>query len=275
MISIIICCRHNELPKDLIQNIEDTIGCDYELVIVDNFNGRHSIFSAYNEGVRRSHGDILHFRHDDITHLTHGWGYVAEEILSDPSIGLLGVVGSHVMPGFPAYYSESPYMSGCNRDNDNGVIRGNDYGYWNNLGIAEVAVVDGQQFFIPKRLFPPLRFDEERFFGFHGYDMDICLQVQSLGLKVVVSNRMLSEHHWSNSKWNNSSMLRQLYAAMNIVYEKWKVNLPIVRGIDKPQAEIDNMMLLWNDAYRYRTILSSKTYKLGYRLLSPIRKIIH
>lgn len=275
MISVIICCRHNELLKDQVQNIEDTIGCDHELVVIDNHDGHHDIFSAYNEGVRRSHGDILHFRHDDITHITHDWGKEVEKILSDPTIGLLGVVGSHVMPGFPAYYSESPYMSGHNRDNDNGIIIGNDFGYWDKHGIADVAVVDGQQFFIPKRLFPPLQFDEERFSGFHGYDMDISLQVQSLGLRVVVSNRVLSVHQWCNSKWNDSTMLRQLYVAMDIVYDKWKGSLPIIRGIDKPQAEIDNMMLLWNDAYRYRTVLKSKAYQLGHRLLSPVRRILH
>ena len=129
MISIIICSRTKQLPKALFDNIDNTIGCAYELITIDNSTGKHSIFSAYNEGVRRSNGDILLFRHDDITHISSDWGRVAEEILSDESIGLLGVGGSHIMPDFPAYYCESPYMSFHNQDNDNGTIIKNVDGY--------------------------------------------------------------------------------------------------------------------------------------------------
>ena len=271
MISIIICSRDKQLSEELIKNIDCTIGCAYELIVIDNSAGRHSIFSAYNEGIQRANGDILHFQHDDITHISSGWGLVAEEILSDETIGLLGVGGSHVMPGFPAYYSESPYMSGYNHDNDNGIVSGNNEGYWSPKGLADVAVVDGQQFFIPRRLFPLLKFDEDSYSGFHGYDMDICMQVQSLGLRVVVSNKMLSEHQWSNSKWADNEMLKQLYAAMDIFYAKWKDSLPIVRGINKPAAEMANMMLLWHNAYRYRKVIQSKTYRIGRTIMAPLK----
>ena len=272
MISIIICSRGKSLPEELIKNIDDTIGCEYEVIVIDNSSGKHSIFSAYNEGVRRAKGDILHFRHDDITHISKGWGCAATEILSDTTIGLLGVGGSHIMPGFPAYYCESPYMSFHNQDNDNGTITRNSDGYWNAEGLAEVAVVDGQQFFIPRRLFPPLEFDEVSYSGFHGYDMDICMQVQSLRLRVVVSNRLLSEHRWSNSKWQDQEMLKQLYSSMDVFYDKWKDALPLMRGISKPEAEMVNMMELWQHAYSYRRILKSKAYRLGKTLLTPLRR---
>lgn len=270
MISIIICSRTEHLPKELMENIDNTIGCEYELISIDNSAGKHSIFSAYNEGVRRATGDILLFQHDDITHISSGWGRVVEEIFSDESIGLLGVGGSHILPDFPAYYCESPYMSFHNQDNDNGKIVKNSDGYWDFNGLAEVSVVDGQQFFIPKKIFPPLRFDDDNYCGFHGYDMDICMQVQSLGLRVVVSNKMLSEHKWSNSKWANQEMMKQLYSAVDIFYDKWKGALPIVRGINKPEAEMVNMMELWQNAYNYRRILKSRAYRLGKKILSPM-----
>ena len=272
MISIIICSKGKYLPDELIKNIDNTIGCEHEIVAIDNSSGKHSIFSAYNEGIHRAKGDILHFRHDDITHISTGWGRIASEILKDNTIGLLGVGGSHIMPKFPVYYCESPYMSFHNQDNDNGKIIKNSDGYWSSEGLADVAVVDGQQFFIPKRLFPPLKFDEVNYSGFHGYDMDICMQVQSLGLRVVVSNQILGEHRWSNSKWQDKEMMAHLYSSMDVFYRKWESLLPIVRGISKPEAEMVNMMELWQNAYSYRRILKSKAYRLGKLILSPLKR---
>jgi len=51
MISIIICSRTASISDELTQNINQTIGIPYELVIIDNSDNLYSIFSAYNEGV--------------------------------------------------------------------------------------------------------------------------------------------------------------------------------------------------------------------------------
>ncbi len=66
MISLIICSRKSDISNSLKENIERTIGTDYELIVIDNSTNKYSIFSAYNEGVRRSKGDILCFMHEDI-----------------------------------------------------------------------------------------------------------------------------------------------------------------------------------------------------------------
>jgi hypothetical protein len=44
MISIIICSRTQTISSDLFENIKDTIGCDYELVVIDNSENTYSIF---------------------------------------------------------------------------------------------------------------------------------------------------------------------------------------------------------------------------------------
>ena len=46
MISCIICSRKSDISAELKQNIQDTIGTDYELVIIDNSHSQYSIFSA-------------------------------------------------------------------------------------------------------------------------------------------------------------------------------------------------------------------------------------
>ena len=66
MISIIICCRIQTINKDLSENIKNTVGCDYELIVIDNSQNSYSIFEAYNLGIERSNGDYLCFIHDDI-----------------------------------------------------------------------------------------------------------------------------------------------------------------------------------------------------------------
>ena len=58
MISIIICSRNPEMDKRLDENIRQTIGAEYEIVLVDNSEGKYGICGAYNEGVIRSQGDI-------------------------------------------------------------------------------------------------------------------------------------------------------------------------------------------------------------------------
>ena len=74
MLSLIICSRTPRISEELEKNIAETIGCEYELVVIDNSKNKYSIFSAYNEGVRRSKGDVLCFMHDDILYKTNGWG---------------------------------------------------------------------------------------------------------------------------------------------------------------------------------------------------------
>ena len=269
MISIIICSRNSDISPESRHNITSTIGCEHEIIVVDNCANRYNIFQAYNIGVERCKGDVLLFLHDDVSYKCNGWGKTVEHILQDESIGLVGVIGSHVMPNFPAYYSESPYLSCHNEDNDNGVIQTHNDGYWNEQGIADVAVVDGQQMFIPRNLFPPLRFDEEHFSDFHGYDMDISMQVQALGRRVVVTNQISSEHLWNEKKWENKNMTQPLYQAMGIFFAKWQAKLPLVCGISKPAVEMENMLSLWHDSYRYRVVQQSKAYRLGKALIKP------
>ena len=52
------------------KNISETVGCDHEIIVIDNSEKRFSIFSAYNEAIRRARGDILVFMHDDILYKT-------------------------------------------------------------------------------------------------------------------------------------------------------------------------------------------------------------
>jgi Glycosyl transferase family 2. len=120
MISCIICSRAADISAELSQNILSTVGCDCEIVVIDNHDNRYSIFSAYNEGVRRAKGDILCFMHDDIILHTQDWGKVITTHFEDESIGLIGFAGAHFLPSYPTYWWSSPFVSQYNIDHEHG-----------------------------------------------------------------------------------------------------------------------------------------------------------
>ena len=98
MISLIICSRQPDIPQSLKENIAETIGVEYELVVIDNSKNQYSIFQAYNEGVRRAKLSYLCFMHDDILYHSPDWGKKVVEHFEDKRVGAIGVVGSHYMP---------------------------------------------------------------------------------------------------------------------------------------------------------------------------------
>ena len=202
MISIIICSRYREVPKELNDNILETIGCEHELIFIDNSEKKYSIFSAYNEGVQRAKGDILCFMHEDVLFRSTDWGNrIVQYFNEDGRIGIIGFAGSHFLPAAPMYWYSSPFISQKNLNNDQGVVKEHAHEDWfAGRSIIEVVAVDGFCFFARKSLFEHIRFDETTYSGFHLYDMDICMQVVEAKYKVCVCRDILAEHCWSQKK---------------------------------------------------------------------------
>ena len=177
MLSIIICSRDTEISSALKQNIMDSVGCDYELVIIDNSSNQHTIFEAYNEGVQRSNGDILCFLHEDVLFRSNNWGKIIEQyFIEDKQIGLIGFAGSHFLADSPMYWYSSPFVSQRNLNNDQGKVEEHFHEDWfGDKNQIEVVAVDGFCFFVRKSLFDIISFDEKTYKGFHLYDMDICM----------------------------------------------------------------------------------------------------
>lgn len=229
MISCIICSRNSDISRELKTNITSTIGCEYELVVVDNSDNRYSMFSAYNEGVSRAKGDILCFMHEDVFYYTPNWGRVVEEYFTnDINLGLLGILGSHYLAKcvcgvgdsslISAYYYAQSKLYDFSR-------------FFNTDGSVEVVVVDGMWFCIKKSLFfSEIRFDET-FQGFHYYDMDICLQVLRAGYSCKVTKNVLLKHMSFGAIDN--VFLRNSFK----FYKKWENMLPIVRGASFSEEE--------------------------------------
>jgi GT2 family glycosyltransferase len=214
MISIIICSRTASISDELNQNIDQTIGIPYELVIIDNSENLYSIFSAYNEGVKRSMFEVLCFMHDDIIFKTNDWGISVMNRFNSSNIGAIGVAGSPYYAVLPGAWWSGGYI--CQS-----IYSQQDLAYQSKQDNAlPVVVLDGLWFCVRKSLFSMIRFDDTTFSGFHYYDMDISLQIQQKGYKLLSVYDISIQH--SSGKldtiWLNNALLLQ---------KKWENNLPI------------------------------------------------
>lgn len=276
MITCIICSRHSDISPELKQNIGDTIGTDYELVVIDNSYNQYSIFSAFNEGVRRAKGDILCFMHEDLLYISNDWGRSVLKLFEDSSIGIVGVVGTHFLPKTPCgWYHPMLFSGGCVQTYNGSQVYQHDITHFGDKSYLEAVAVDGMWFCIPKFLFAQgLRFDDITYNGFHCYDIDICLQVLQINYKVVITSGILVEHHSYgifNIEWVRTTKL---------LFTKWQHMLPLNRGIMISEEEkmlrtkFVEQVMVWLEANANREeqlmqILRSKSYRLGKMLLHP------
>ena len=238
MISIIICSRKPAIPTELRLNITETIGCEYELVVIDNSCNQLSIFQAYNEGVQRANGDILCFMHDDVLFRTPNWGEkINIHFQADERMGLIGFAGTHFLPDTPVYWYSSPFVSQRNLNNDQGIVEEHFHEDWfGERNLIEVVAVDGFCFFVRRSLFDRFVFDQETYKGFHLYDMDCCMQVIHAGYKVGVCRDVLAEHCWSESKQFSKKGGDLFEHNLELFVKKW--HLPVF-GSQKPDSTSD------------------------------------
>lgn len=259
MISCIICSRTPDISIKQRENIEKTIGISYEIVVIDNSHNAYSIFSAYNEGVKRAVGDVFCFMHDDIMFETQNWGSIIQNLLNTNRIGVVGVAGTYCMPNIPCYWSSSRISTG--RIKWEGVLYDQPYIYGN----SSVIALDGVFLCVKADLFrkKTILFDEENFKGFHFYDMDICMQIHNAGYDAIVTRDILMNH------FHRATFNKNFYENQQIFYNKWKNYFPIIKGITINEAIT---LLAQRQLYalnRIDNIVYSREYRIGNYILHP------
>lgn len=214
MISIIICSRTPSISSDLIDNINKTIGVQYELICIDNSTNAYSIFSAYNEGVKRSQFDILCFMHDDISFKSNNWGQSVLNRFTASKIGAIGVAGSPYYAILPGAWWSGGYI--CQS-----VFGEHELAYQaKNDNALPVVVLDGLWFCVRKSLFNAIRFDDATFNGFHYYDIDISLQIHQQGYVLLNIYDIAIKH--------SSGKLDEIWLKNAILLQnKWQKSLPL------------------------------------------------
>jgi len=222
MISIIISTQDKVLLDRLSENINETIGVDFEIVAIEN-KGLYSICEAYNTGVSKSNFPYLCFVHEDVLFKTKDWGIRLISIMkNDPAIGLIGIAGTKFRSTYPSAIGQGPGLRK--------FLRGNIY-HWDTYKdfdisnqqkeLDDVVCIDGVFMFSKKEVFEYCRFDDKLLTHFHGYDIDFSLQVFFQSFRVVVDRSVLIAHY------SNGNYVGQNTIANRKVGRKWLRKLPV------------------------------------------------
>lgn len=268
MISIIICSRQKTINYDLSENIKKTVGCDYELIVIDNSENKYSIFEAYNEGIEKSKGDFLCLMHDDIFIHTNGWGNVIHRIFNEnQQIGLIGVAGAKIKTKMPSAWWDCP-------DNQKVIciiqhFPNQEKEVWSfgfeNKKNTEVVAIDGV--FMVMRKDKYIRFDD-KMKGFHNYDLNISFEYIKKGYKIVVTNEVLLEHFSFGIL--NEAWVRSTY----VIHKIYKKLLPLGKR-EKPiskKVEVANAKRFIEESFKYSLNTIAISVWMQLFCLHPISK---
>ena len=228
MISVIVCCRSSESAQVIRNNINKTVGCQHEIISIDNSQKKHSIPEAYNIGLAQSKYNNLVFCHDDILFKEDHWGHKVAIHLCKPDIGVIGFAGGTYFSNAPStWWSPSP----CNnlvlnhlqkRTIDHNSLKKQivELDKENSPNILnEVICLDGFALMFSKSKLTNFKWDQN-IGKWHGYDLDLCLYSKSQKLKNYVCSDILIQHNslgQTDEKWG--------HALINI-WGKYSLNLP-------------------------------------------------
>jgi hypothetical protein len=274
MISFIICSTKKELNSVLKDNMASTVKVPFEIVLIDNSLNTYSIFSAYEEGVKRANYPYLCFIHEDILFRSDNVGEcIVNSFEKNPDLGVLGVVGIQMLPQYPFgwWAAGYDYYVGNIISNDKKAKMVNYYqsGCPTKTVLEDAVACDGLFLCIRKDLFSEIRWDTENFHGFHCYDMDICMQVVQAGKKVMVAKDLKVEH------FSTGNPAESFTEGCVLFSKKWNWMLPVyVNSVSKTDAiKIqDRCMIGYLRAFplaiRYKHI---QNHPIGNRILSLMK----
>lgn len=168
-----------------------------------------SIFAAYNEVLEAFAGrddlEALVLLHEDTEIVDSAFCEKVRRRLAEPGVAIVGVVGARDVRSLAWWEGE-----GFGRVVETrGVV---DF----RAGAHDVETVDGLMLVLSPWAVRNLRFDSERFTGFHGYDADICFQARAAGRRVVVDE--IAVVHHTKGGYGDLDAYRATEAAF---VEKW------------------------------------------------------
>ena len=200
-VSIIVSCRDKTGFVLFEDNVAKTIGCDYEIIQIFN-PGKYSLCAAYNIGIKRVRYEYVCFVHDDVEFLVDDWGKHCISVFeSVKGCGLIGVAGSAYKTWLAGSWFSTftwDYCRGHIRQSnkERTFFREDDFDRREEKQtLSEVVCVDGVFMFTSFVIANNLLFDENRFDGYHCYDLDFSTGIFLQGYKVIVDRDMYLCHY--------------------------------------------------------------------------------
>ncbi len=264
MISIIICSRLKILPDWFLNNIQETIGIEYELVHVDNSRKEYTIFQAYDVGLSRSKYPFLCFMHDDLLFHTQNWGQIVSDyFIRNKNWGIIACAGCKILRKTHNLWSIPEYNAFNIIQTD--LKHGNKQKVWQTINNPEnVIAVDGMWICARREVFEKIRFDTTSYTpAFHFYDLDFSMQVYQAGYDVIIVPDILVEH------LSLGSFEAEWLTNNKVFFRKWKNVLPV------KLAAVDNKTMQKLEWKAFISMLRYiKEYKAYYLLFDVITTAI-
>ena len=192
MIAFGVCIGSEERYARYAQpGIERSVG---EKAAVLKRSGQDSILGAYNsileEAQRIPDLEALVLIHDDTEIRDPGFEAKLRKIFSDESIGLAGAIGARNVSSLAWWEGDRRGRVSWNGPPGGDGPEVYDFG----TETADVDCVDGLLIALSPWAVRNLRFDDETFHGFHGYDVDFSFSARRAGKRVVVGDFPLHHH---------------------------------------------------------------------------------
>jgi len=238
MISIIVCSRNKALPVSFVKNVADSIKSEYEIILIDNSENQYSIFSAYNEGFKRSKFPYLCFVHEDVHFNTLNWGEKIINHLQQPLTGIIGLAGGDLVTRIPGACSGRMSSVNIIQSDKSGKEPTRKILFPLNYSESKRPVIylDGVLLCMRRDVMKKLRFDAS-LEGFHGYDFDISILSKISGyINYVIYD--IEMEHFSRGKKN-----ALYYRNLSTVFKKWGNYLPLIDQSvsEERRAKIQNI----------------------------------
>jgi glycosyltransferase involved in cell wall biosynthesis len=243
-ISIVFSTR--KIDQSFVEHLKKTCLHKWVEVLPYENNGEYSLSEIYNMGLKEAKSDIIVFCHDDIIFNTKNWGEkVIKAFNRNQGYGILGLAGTtHMVDGM--WWRIRKAMHGSVKHTDGIKTWENKYSESYGNQLKEVVAVDGV-FMAVHRSRIVLGFDQ-RFEGFHFYDIPFCVENYLEGVDVGVMSNIEIVHKSvgaTNEKWDlNKKLFDEIYSEyLPICIDKENEHIVF----DQTLPKVDIHVLCWNE----------------------------
>ncbi|MEK6861770.1 MAG: glycosyltransferase [Nanoarchaeota archaeon] len=241
MISIIISSRDDDRLERCKQSILKTIGTRFQLIVIQNKEGKRGLSYVYNLGASKAEYEYLAFMHEDIEFRKKDWGNKLISLLNRNDVGLVGAAGTNYLAENGVWsYPGVPFVKGriIHTRPEDETKEQIDL-FCDEEGDFEVIALDGVFLATKKSVWTEIKFDDKNFTGFHYYDLDFSLRVAQK-YKILVTTDILIKHYSGGKNDEDWNYFR------NIFINKYKSILPFTNQDKKP--DLKNIKI-WNRKY--------------------------
>jgi glycosyltransferase involved in cell wall biosynthesis len=222
LISVIICSIDPVKYELVCANLRDRFGdSPYEVI---GIHDARSLCEGYNRGVKKSQGDILIFCHDDIEIISPSFSSLVRKHLQ--TFDVIGCAGTTKLKDSKWMSSGDPHIHGVIAYPVAGAWPSDLFhvSMWGGIELTQIKgiqALDGVFIAANRRVVESVRFDEETFDGFHGYDTDFSYRAFLRGFELAVCKDILIAH---KSTVGDFEGIYKTYAGR--FWEKYKDHLP-------------------------------------------------